>query len=88
MNEQNYDTANTLGFLFMCLLLGREVSLLSAPYSHLFFIQFHIFHAGHLLHFFNLCVSLYLINFFGYGLGFCFPSKTAKPTHQFRILIT
>lgn len=77
MSEQNYNTANKLGFLFMCLLLGREVRLLSALYSHLCFIQFHFFHTGHLfLHFLNVCFPLYLIHFFfGYFWGFVFHLK-------------
>lgn len=48
MNTQNYNAANSRGFLFLRYLLEREVRLVSALSSHLHFIQFLTFHARNL----------------------------------------
>lgn len=72
MNEQNHDTANKLGLLSPCLLRGKQVSLLSALYSHLFFIQFHIFMLNTYSYIFLMFVFLCTSNIFGVILGALF----------------
>ena len=58
MNTQNYNAANSRGFLFLRYLLEREVRLVSALSSHLHFIQFLIFHARNVFSHFFICVFL------------------------------
>lgn len=67
MNKWNYNIANTLGFLFMCHLLEREVRLISALCSHLYLTDSLFFIPETYSHCFLTCVYLST-----YLLMYCF----------------
>ena len=65
MNKWNHNITSTLGFLFMCHLLEREVRLKSALDSHLYLTNslFFIPEAYSHCFFFNLCISFHLFTY-------------------------